>query len=166
MVLTAISKRRAVRKFKPDPVPENMIDEIITAAQYAPTSRNNRATEFIVVQDPAIRLKVYEAAEPHQDFVREAPLIIVPVANPEKTNNPVQDLSLATGHILLQAADLQLGGVWKNLKPDSARAVRDALGIPQNCTIINCIPIGFPSGQPDPHTKSECTPARIHRDRW
>ena len=50
----AIFSRRTVRKFKKDPVPREVVDQIIDAARYAPSACNLQLWEFIAVDDPNV----------------------------------------------------------------------------------------------------------------
>lgn len=166
MVLKEIINRRSIREFKPNPVPDSTIQEIIKAAQFAPTSRNNRSTEFIIVKEQNAKQKLYKTAIPEQEFIKEAPVIIVPVTNPGKTNQPVQDLALATQNIFLQATKLGLGTVWKNLKPPVAAEIKKILSIPEQSMIINMIPLGYSKEPAKPHTEDDFELKRIHLEQW
>lgn len=166
MILKAIQHRRSVREFKPDPVPEDIVQELIKAAQFAPTSKANRAMEFVVIKDMEVRRELYKLAKPKQEFVKAAPLLIVPATNPEETGQPVPDLSLATENIFLQATELGLGSVWKNLKPPEAAGIKKFLKIPANMMIINIICLGYPAEMPAPHTDEDFETNKIHPEKW
>jgi nitroreductase len=114
MLLPAIGNRRAVRDFKPDPVPPAQIEELIRAAQFAPTAHNRRAVEFIVVTNQKTKDALFEALVP-QEFVKEAPAIIVPVVDTKTASKPVEDLALASQNIFLQATSMGIGSVWKHV---------------------------------------------------
>lgn len=166
MLLPAIVQRRAVRSFKPDPVPAALIDELIRAAQFAPTAHNRRPVEFIIVTDAVMKQAMHDALVP-QDFVRDAPVIIVPVADTKTASKPREDLSLASENIFLQATHLRLGSVWKHVHDgEEQEKIRALLGIPEHCLVINMIPVGFPKEMPPPHTEKEADPKKIHREHW
>src|SRR5262249_19024101 len=57
-VLEAIYTARAMRRFKPDPVPEPLITRILDAAIRAPSAGNSQSWAFIVVRDPEQRRKL------------------------------------------------------------------------------------------------------------
>lgn len=61
--------RRTIRKFKPDPVPDDYIMKILDAAHYAMSGANSQPWEFIVVKDPAIRKKIFKAYSGHFDLM-------------------------------------------------------------------------------------------------
>ena len=48
--LEAIAARRSIRKFKSDPIPEDMLQKILTAGIQAPSGKNRQPWRFIVVQ--------------------------------------------------------------------------------------------------------------------
>ena len=49
----AMSTLRAVRRLKPDPVPDEVLKRILAAASWAPTGGNAQPWRLIVVKDPA-----------------------------------------------------------------------------------------------------------------
>ena len=58
----ALSKyRRSIRKFKPDPIPDDYIMKILDAAHYAMSGANSQPWEFVVVKKPEIREKLFNA---------------------------------------------------------------------------------------------------------
>ncbi|HWN58143.1 MAG TPA: nitroreductase family protein, partial [Methylomirabilota bacterium] len=54
----AIYTARAIRRFKPDPVPDEVITKVLDAAIRAPSGSNEQSWEFIVVKDAAQRKKI------------------------------------------------------------------------------------------------------------
>ncbi len=71
---TVIQNRRSTRKFKPDPVPEAFIREVIDTARFAPSAANIQPTRFVVVQSAAMKEQLAPYTLP---FVTKAPVIIV-----------------------------------------------------------------------------------------
>ena len=54
----AMSTMRAMRRLKPDPVPDELINKILQAGQYAPSGGNTQRWRFLVVKDPEIKKQV------------------------------------------------------------------------------------------------------------
>lgn len=81
MILTAIQKRRSVRQFASREIPAELVEELIRAAQFAPSGMNNRAVEFVVLRGPEAKETLYGLLEPKQPFVRDAPVVILPVTD-------------------------------------------------------------------------------------
>ena len=161
-VLEAIKNRRAVREYSKKPVSDTVIEEVIKAAQFAPTGRDNKAVQFVVVREKATKEKLFLLLD--QEYVRDAPALIVAVT-PE-SGLAIQDLSIASQTIFLQAASLGLGTVWKNVNPQKAPEAKAILGIPANFVLVNLIPIGYPNSAPAPHSDSDFDGKKIHLEKW
>lgn len=168
MIIKAIKNRRSVREYQDKPVTEEDIIEIIKAAQFAPTGRNNRLVEYIIVKDQAVKENLYQISRKQidQDFVKKAPVILVLVSNKRKNNLYIQDLSIASAHIFLQSAELGLGTVWKNINPEQSEEIKQLLNIPESYSLVNIIPIGYPKENLEAHTDDEFSNKKIHYEKW
>ena len=97
----AIEKRRSIRKFKPDPIPEEHITALLDAARLAPSGCNSQPWRFKVVQDNETKRKLAQAAY-DQSFLARAPVVLVCCADVEGylkgTVSGIQDLG-QTGSI-------------------------------------------------------------------
>ncbi|MCG2722704.1 MAG: nitroreductase family protein [Thermodesulfovibrionales bacterium] len=91
----AIEKRRSIRKFKPDPVPDEVIKALLDAARLAPSGCNAQPWRFKIAKDTATKLKLAEAAH-RQPFIAKAPVVLVCCADIqgyiEGTISSIQDL--------------------------------------------------------------------------
>lgn len=166
MIIKEIINRRSVREYRPDPVPEKYIVEIIKAGQFAPSAKHNKAVEFVIIKEQKTKDKIFEIVG--QEFVKEAPVLIIPATDTIKTNCPIQDLSVASENIFLQATALGLGTVWKALKPEfnEAEKIKKLLGIPKQYITINIIPVGYLKNKPKPHTNEDFDNKKIHEEKW
>ena len=61
--------RRSIRRFKPDPVPDSVIQDILTTATFAPSAHNRQPWRFLVVTDLSVKTKLANAMA--QDFGRD-----------------------------------------------------------------------------------------------
>ena len=75
--LTALRTRRAVRKYTDDPVNPEDLETILDCGRYAPCGINRQGWRFIVVTDPAVREKIYEANKRFCKFILQAPVLVV-----------------------------------------------------------------------------------------
>ena len=164
MVLKEILNRRTVREYKPDEVPDKFILEIIKAAQFAPSGHSAHAIEFLIIKEQKTKNEIFKIAG--QDFLKQAPVLLILLFDTSKTDLAVQDLSVATENVFLQATALGLGTVWKNLDAEWEEKIKRLLNIPKNIKAINIIPIGFPKNIPTPHNDSEFSEAKIRREKW
>ncbi len=72
----AIEKRRSIRKFKPDSIPDENIRELLNAARLAASGCNAQPWRFKVVKDAATKAKLAKAAY-DQSFISQSPVVIV-----------------------------------------------------------------------------------------
>lgn len=169
MIIKEIINRRSVREYKPKEVPEKYIIEIIKAGQFAPTAHDTRAIEFIVIKNQETKDKIFEIVG--QEFVKEAPALIIPVIDTEKSEMPIQDLSVASENMFLQATALGLGSVWKSIgwkgvRPEAERKIKELLWIPDQYMAINIIPVGYPKEKSEAHASKDFDVKKIHQEKW
>jgi len=72
----AIEQRRSIRKFKPDTVPEEIIDALLDSARLAPSGCNAQPWRFKVVKDDETKHRLAQAAY-DQPFTAAAPVVLV-----------------------------------------------------------------------------------------
>lgn len=75
-VKTAILERHSIRKYKADPVPEELLQELLEAARLAPSGTNQQPWRFIVVKNQEVKKQIQEHAF-NQKFLSEAPVLLV-----------------------------------------------------------------------------------------
>jgi nitroreductase len=150
-LLEAIRTRRAIRRFKQEPVPPELIEKMLEAARWAPSSANSQPWEFIVVTDPQTKKRMSRAFV-IGSFLNEAPLAIAVVVDRLRTACPLQDGTTAAYAIWLEAHDLGLGACWVN--PNIPFALKKILGLPFNKKLITVLAIGYPDETPV-HTRKK-----------
>ena len=70
MLLNLVKTRMSVRKFRPDPIPEDTVSKILEVARWAMSGANSQPWEFIVVTDPEIKKQLRDAySEYNTDFI-------------------------------------------------------------------------------------------------
>ena len=74
-VREAIQKRRSIRRFKTDPVPDDLIQQLLESARLAPSGSNTQPWRFVVIKDAETRQKL-QTASYNQRHVGQAPVII------------------------------------------------------------------------------------------
>lgn len=146
-----IEKRRSIRKFRGEEVPEEKLKKILEAAKMSPSDNNAQDYKFVVVKDAEKRKELTEAAF-NQKFVGEAPLIIVPVStNPEYIMScgipayPI-DIAIAIDHMTLAAVEEGLGTCW--VGAFDQEKVKKILNIPEKYKAVVLLPLGDLYGEP------------------
>lgn len=149
--MDVVRKRRSIRRYKPDPVPDEVLNQVLEAARLAPSGGNRQPWHFIVVKDSETKGKLGIA-----EFASAAPVVIVGCADP---TDPVAsrtyliDISIAFEHIVLAAANFGLGTCWQlgwDAKPGAEEAMKGVLGVPKHVKIVAVTPLGYPADLPRP----------------
>jgi nitroreductase len=152
--IETIKGRRSVRRFKAQPVGKELIEELLDAARMAPSAGNLQARDFIVISNKITKQKLKEAAL-GQSFIEQAPLVIVAVANIERSSRvyktrgelyAIQDATAGVENILLSACSLGLAACWVGAFDENA--VCELLGIPHKTKPIAIIPVGYADEEP------------------
>ena len=144
--------RVSIRKYRPDPVPEEILTQILDAGRLAPSGKNMQPYYFIVVKDPETK-KLLDL----NPSTMEAPVIIVGVVDPTHGRCSVSDGILAFEHIILAAHNFGLGACWKGTYlghlPEHAEIIKKALSVPDHFEVVAYTPIGYPDESPEPRKK-------------
>ena len=138
----AIRARRSIRKYKSGAeITQEQMDLILEAAMMAPSARNGRPWDFVVVRDRE-KLNAITEVHPYTKMLATATLAII-ICGAEADFFP-QDCGAATQNILLQAAELGLGTCWCGVYPSKERveSIQRLLGIAN--VPFNVIAVGVP----------------------
>lgn len=135
---------------------------------YAPSVRNTKPWEFIVLRDEDLRAKI-AASNRNWAMLQHAPLGIVVGVKGHHESLAIhyqQECGASTENILLAAQALGLGGVWLGLYPDEERVstVRKLCNIPENVLPVTLIAIGHPTEMPPAHT--QFYEDKVHYNRY
>jgi nitroreductase len=171
--------RRSIRNYKDQPVPVEILHDIIKECTMSPSSGNNQPWQFILVnnkemmkrisdeskknllkriaESPEDYIKIYENALKNEGFnvFYNAPALII-VGGPRDYRNLLVDCALCVGYIMNLAVDRGLGTCWINLGSD----IRDPsllkeLGITEDIMIVAPVIIGYPVNVPPPPKREE-----------
>ncbi|HOW71389.1 MAG TPA: nitroreductase family protein [Phycisphaerae bacterium] len=150
--IEALTTRRSVRRYLPDPVAAETIEQIVNAGRLAPTARNVQPWEFVVVTDPARRAQLAAIAE-YGKFIAEAPVCIVVLA--KQTRYFLEDGSAATTNMLNAARALGLGSCWvAGDKKPYAHEITKLVDAPDKMRLVSLIALGYPVDMPAPQKRT------------
>lgn len=143
-----IKSRRSVRRFRPDPVPDELVRKLLEAGHWAPSANNSQPWRFILLKSAEARRKVAEVAS-WGSFLAEAPLGIAVVVDPRASSHPVEDGAAATQNILLAAHALGLGACWIGSYGSAWEGeAKRVLGVPEGLRLLSVIAVGYPAESP------------------
>ena len=162
-VLQAIKGRRSVLRFKPDPVPEEVLKLILEAGRWAPSYANSQPWTFIVIRDEELKAElgklVHRIALARRGRIAisgkgigEAPLVIAVVVDPcRDPRHFVEAGAAAAQNMALAAHSLGLATYWAGIyEPGGGRRsvesqVKRLLGVPREMHVIALLPVGVPA---------------------
>lgn len=158
----AIQYRRSVRSYDPaKTVTLTDIERLITAAIEAPSWKNSQTSRYHVVSTKPLLDQLRNClSEANQTKVKDAPVLLVTtfvkdIVGFDQQGNPVNelangwgiyDLGLHNAFLLLKAADLGIDSLIMGIR--DADAIRHALSIPDNETIVSVIALGHRTADP------------------
>ncbi len=148
---TEICRRRhSIRRFKPEPVGDDLVRKILEVVQTAPTAGNLQAYEVVVVKDSQIKNDLAAAAL-GQRFIAEAPLVLgflaLPLASARRYGErgvrlySIQDATIACTYAMLAATALGLSSTWVGAYNDDE--VRALLKAGPDQVPVALLPVGW-----------------------
>jgi len=153
-VLEAIERRRSVRDFADENVPDDVVLKAIEAASHAPSAGNLQPWEFVIVRDREIKKKLVFAAL-DQTFIAEAPVVLVVCTDEKRSAGGygqrginlycIQDTAAAIENLLLAIHSLGYGACWIGAFDEDE--VRRVVNAPRAVRPVAIIPIGRPLGE-------------------
>jgi nitroreductase len=182
-ILSLLKSHRSIRKYKPDPIPDDLLDKILTSARQAPTSSNIQAYSIIVVKDKEKKKKLAHLCG-GQKWVESCPVFLAICPDLHRLTRvcgtrsyeindayielflvAVVDAALVAQNILVasEASGLgvcMIGGIRNN--PDQ---VCDLLKLPDKVFPLMGMCLGWPAH--DPMIKPRLPDkAAIHREKY
>ena len=142
----ALYERRSIRRFRPDPVARELVDQVMHAGIWAPSSCNYQMWDLVAVDDPEINADL--AALSSQ--MGNAPVNIVVAYGrgfSEENAANIQSASALIQNMSLAAQVLGLGTFWITQTGD-AEKVRARVGLPPDRMVIAVVALGWPKAIP------------------
>jgi nitroreductase len=172
-MLDLLYHRRSARRYLDKKVNTEDVKKIITAALLSPSSKNNRPWEFIIVEDPSLMEKLSKCKPHGSAFLAHAPLGIIVAGNPAKSDVWVEDCSIASILIQLEAEKLGLGSCWVQIRKrfhdkeqTASEYIRKEFNIPSNLEILSVVGIGYKEKERKPLTEEDLLWDKIHSNKF
>jgi len=121
-----ITTRRSTRKFTPEPLSPEQAEAILKAALMAPTSKGAFSWQFVAVEDREMLACLAGCKGAAAAFVEHCVLAVVVAGDRTKSDAWIEDASIASIYMQLQAEDLGLGSCWCQIRNRKTFAGADA----------------------------------------
>jgi len=169
--------RRSVRQFETGKeISQKDLEEIIKAAQYAPSAHNLQPWEFLVLTDKE-QMTALRHVQPWTSFAKDASAVILVCGNTDEAfsrhkedetwNYADIDCALATQNLLLAAHSKGIGTCFCGAAPmpKVVEGLREMFALPENIRPLSIVVLGYPKDEPKQPTgrfKAE----KIHWGKW
>ena len=164
-----IKCRRSMRKFTAEELSQEQVVGLLRAALMSPTSKRSNSWQFVVVDDKEMLDRLSRCKESGASFLREAALAIVVLADPLLSDVWIEDASVASIIIQLQAEDMGLGSCWVQIRErftadgiPAADYVRELLDIPLQLQVLSVITVGHKGMERKPFDESRLQWEKVH----
>ncbi|PKN75035.1 MAG: nitroreductase family protein [Candidatus Cloacimonetes bacterium HGW-Cloacimonetes-2] len=156
-----INVRKSTRNFLPDPVPQEILEEILEAGRLAPSAQNRQPWRYLVFND---NRKIRELAKNcgliglSNFFIKEAPLVIIACAETKsnvRINNQdyyLVDTAISFQQMILTATAHGLGTCW--MAAFSEKTLSKYLQLPPSWRIVAISPFGYPAEKKSLYSKA------------
>ena len=167
----AIYTQRAIRRFRSDPIPEELIHQILDAAIRAPSAANRQPWRFLVVTDQSLKERVARlykrswdevygessagtdlssgirsSANHLAEYMSDVPVLILACIGHDGSSSSLargSSIYPAIQNLMLAARGLDLGTVITTLHKRYEAEVKEIFGIPDNVETAALIPVGY-----------------------
>jgi nitroreductase len=143
-VLRAVKRTRQIRDFRPDPIPDDVLEEVLDVARWTGSAMNRQPWTFVVIRDPERRKKLAELA-PNASHAAKAAAVVAIVMPGESDDQDSYDEGRVAERILIAANALGLGAGIGWAMASRRPAVAELLGIPAPQFVRTFVSLGYPS---------------------
>ena len=168
-----IKNLRSMRKFTSEELSQEEVVALMKAALMAPTSKRSNAWQFIVVDDKEILQELSHCKEQASQFIADAALAVVVVADPLASDVWIEDAAIASIYLQLQAEDLGLGSCWVQVRERytasgmaSDEFVHGVIDLPLQLQVLSIIAIGHKGMQRKPFDEEHLQWEKIHINKY
>ena len=165
-----VSARYAVRAYRPDPVPDELLGQVLEAGRLAPTAANRQPIRILVVHTAGRQAEL--ARIYHRDWFVAAPIVLGVCAVPREAWTRERfdgrsyadvDAAIVMDHLVLSATDLGLGTCW--VAAFDPAVAREVLGLPDDVEPLLFTPLGYPADEPRAKQRRQLGDL-VHYERW
>lgn len=160
-IINLIKNRYSVRDFLPDPLPQEVIDDMIEAARLAPSAQNRQPWRYVIITEPE---RIKELVKNtgliglSNYFIKDAPCLVIACADVKKNLKLNQkdyylvDVAISFHQMILAAWAHGVGSCW--LAAFNEEKLARYLDLPKNYRIVAMSPFGYPKDSKTLYSKA------------
>ena len=169
-MIEKLQKRRSIRKYTGEDVPEEKLRRIFGAGLLSPTSKNLHPWEFLVIQDKRTLEKLADCRDKGADMLKGAAAAILVMADTEVNDVWVEDCSIAMSNMHLTAADQGVGSCWIQIRNRRSRKdgmtseafLKELFALEEKYAIEAILSLGIPAQERPPLQLDERLWEKVH----
>lgn len=168
-----IKKRRSTRKFTEEELTQDEVVLLLKAALMSPSSKRSNCWQFVVVDDREMLARLSHCKAHGAELLEGAPLAVVVLADPLASDVWIEDASIASLMIQLEAEDLGLGSCWVQVRERSTaegvpadEVVRELLDIPLQMQVLSIIAVGHKAVERKPFDEDNLQWEKVHINKY
>ena len=153
-----------MRKFTDEELTQEQVVALMKAALMSPTSKRTNAWQFIMVDNKELLEKLSHCKAQSSQFIADAPLA---------SDVWIEDASIASIIIQLQAEDMGLGSCWVQVRERSTATgmpsdeyVREVLDIPLQLQVLSVIAVGHKGMERKPFSEEHLQWEKVHINKF
>lgn len=161
-IFNCMRSRRTIRQFKPERIPETLLQDLVDVARLAPSASNKQPLEFVVVSDPAVCKEIFPqlrwaayikpAGDPKPG--QEPTAYVIVLVNRRVRDSAYEwDSAAAIENMIISAWSEGVGSCW--LLSVVREEIRAVLGIPDSHKIDSVLALGYPAEEPKVETLTD-----------
>jgi len=159
-----VLSRRSIRKFKKEPVREEVLNNILEAGRCSPSATNVQPWHFVIARDP----KAKEACTymGFNRFAMDASFVVVGLYKQSEVimeKLSLMDVTVALQNMVIAAWVQGVGSCWMGAFDE--KKLRDKLNLPADSRIVGGIAFGIPDEKPSQPVKKPLSEI-VHYDEW
>lgn len=164
-----LTKRRSIRKFTEEPLKPEQVEAILKAALKSPSSKSKNPWQFLLVEDREVLRQLALCKQSGSKPIEGCALAVVVMADPLVSDVWIEDASIASIMMQLQAEDLGLGSCWIQIRERyteedvlSGEYVRELLDIPIQLQVLSIVVFGNKAQERPPFNEEKLQWEKVH----
>ncbi len=167
------ARRRSIRRFTEQELTQDEVAALIGTALMAPSSKGTCCWQFVVIDDRGLLRQLAGCKEHGAAMLAEARAAVAVLADPSVSDVWVEDASVATTYLLLQAEDCGLGACWVQIRnrhtaggASAEDEVRRLLQIPDHLRVLSLVALGHKARERSPFDPESLKWDKVHLNHY
>jgi len=172
-LIELLRTRRSTRSFKETQISPEIVEQLMQAVLMSPSSKRSNPWQFVLVDEPEMLKSLSESKKNGSQLIAGSSLAVVVLADPERSDVWIEDASIASLVLQLEAEDLGLGSCWVQIRErqsaegeNAETVVRRLLNIPENLRVLSIVAIGVKNEIKKPFDEDRLQWEKVHLGKF